>query len=72
VTLLSIGGASAGIGGFVSIVRSPETMKLFSKNVAIYLRDRDFDGIDIDWEWPDDIYRSKYTQFLKVFSYAVL
>jgi chitinase len=71
VTLLSIGGASAGSSGFVSIVRSPETMKLFSRNVAIYLRDRDFDGIDIDWEWPNDIYRNKYTQLLKVFSYAV-
>ncbi|XP_060606686.1 uncharacterized protein LOC132758983 isoform X2 [Ruditapes philippinarum] len=66
VTLLSIGGASAGSGGFVSIVRSPETMKLFSRNVAIYLRDRDFDGIDIDWEWPDDIYRNKFTQLLKI------
>ena len=41
-------------------------MKLFSRNVAIYLRDRDFDGIDIDWEWPGDLYRNKYTALLEV------
>ena len=66
MTLLSVGGANARNGGFIQIVNSPETMKLFSKNVAIYLRDRDFDGIDIDWEWPDDVYRNKYTQLLQV------
>ncbi|XP_053383573.1 acidic mammalian chitinase-like [Mercenaria mercenaria] len=41
-------------------------MKLFSRNVAIYLRDRDFDGIDVDWEWPNDIYRNKYSTLLKI------
>lgn len=66
VTLLSIGGASANSGGFMQIVQSPETMKAFSRNVVIYLRDRDFDGFDIDWEWPNDIYREKFSALLKV------
>lgn len=65
VTLLSVGGASAKNGGFIQVVNSPETMKLFSRNVAIYLRDRDFDGIDVDWEWPDDIYKDRYTVLLQ-------
>lgn len=64
VTLLSIGGQEA--SGFQQVVVNTETMTTFSRNVAIYLRDRDFDGIDIDWEWPGDTYRSKFTTFLKV------
>ncbi|XP_053383728.1 acidic mammalian chitinase-like [Mercenaria mercenaria] len=64
-TLLSIGGAWARNDGFIQ-VHSPQTMKLFSKNVAIYLRDRDFDGIDVGWEWPGDIYRNKHSTLLKI------
>ena len=64
VTLLSIGGQDA--AGFQQVVANKETMVTFVRNVAIYLRDRDFDGIDIDWEWPGDTYRSKFTTLLKV------
>ncbi|KAL3841591.1 hypothetical protein ACJMK2_019708 [Sinanodonta woodiana] len=65
VTLLSIGGETAGSAGFIQIVQSKENMREFAKNCIIFLRDRNFDGIDIDWEYPA-AYKDKYTQFLEV------
>ncbi|XP_052241370.1 chitinase-3-like protein 2 [Dreissena polymorpha] len=65
VTLLSIGGANG--KGFYQIVANEASMTTFARNVAIYLRDRDFEGIDIDWEWPMELYRNKFTTLLEVF-----
>jgi chitinase len=69
VTLLSIGGANG--KGFYQIVANEASMATFARNVAIYLRDRDFDGIDIDWEWPMEIYRNKFTTMLQVMCLAL-
>ncbi|WAR04007.1 CHIA-like protein [Mya arenaria] len=65
VTLLSIGGANG--KGWFQVVASETSMQTFAKNVAIFLRDRDFDGIDLDWEYPLELYRNKFTQLLQVF-----
>ena len=65
-TLLSVGGQSAGSRGFNQITQSVANMKLFSRNCIIYMRDRGFDGIDIDWEWPGDVNKDKFSQLLKV------
>ena len=66
-TLLSIGGATAGSDAFQHIVTSENSMREFSRNCIIYLRDRGFDGINIDWEWPSDTNnREEFTQLLQV------
>ena len=65
-TLLSVGGASNGGAGFLQIAQSKGLMVEFARNCAIYLRDRNFDGIDIDWEYPTDATRDSYTDLLKV------
>lgn len=66
-TLLSVGGANAGSGKFKEIVKTENNMRTFSRNAIIYMRDRHFDGIDIDWEWPSVIGAKKsFTQLLQV------
>ena len=65
-TLLSIGGQTAGSKDFLEIVRSEDNLRSFARNCIIYLRDRKFDGIDIDWEWPGDVHKNNFTQLLKV------
>jgi len=64
VTLLSVGGPNE--KGWYQVVAIKATMRTFASNVAIYLRDRDFDGIDLDWEWPGEMYRIRFSQLLQV------
>ncbi|WAR04008.1 CHIA-like protein, partial [Mya arenaria] len=63
VTLLSISGTNG--KGWFQVVASETSMQTFAQNVAIFLRDRDFDGIDLDWEYPLELYRNKFTQLLQ-------
>ncbi|KAL5005913.1 hypothetical protein ScPMuIL_017071 [Solemya velum] len=65
VTLLSVGGQSLS-AGFIHVVATSKTMRLFARNCVIFLRDRNFDGLDVDWEFPGDIYRDSFTTLLKV------
>jgi len=44
VTLLSVGRANG--KGWYQVVANEATMRTLASNVAIYLRDRDFDGMD--------------------------
>lgn len=50
--LLAVGGWNAGSSSFVEICRSASTMQTFAENVVKFLRDEDFDGFDLDWEYP--------------------
>lgn len=52
-TLLSIGGAKAGSWQFEEIVDSPDDRPWFVNNVVDFLRLWKFDGLDVDWEFPD-------------------
>jgi len=47
-------------------------MRTFASNVAIYLRDRDFDGIDLDWEWPGEMYKIRLTELLRKVNETIL
>ncbi|XP_076088867.1 chitinase-3-like protein 1 isoform X2 [Mytilus galloprovincialis] len=63
VTLLSIGGATSS-EALHNVAETPERRKTFAQNCRIYLRDRNFDGFDIDWEYPG-AFKDKFTELLK-------
>ncbi|XP_069122707.1 chitinase-3-like protein 1 [Argopecten irradians] len=50
--LLAVGGWLQGTSSFVKLVEKESNMRLFANNTVKFLRDRDFDGFDIDWEYP--------------------
>lgn len=50
--LLAVGGWRAGSEPFVAIVDSESNMKTFTANAVTFLRRHNFDGLDIDWEFP--------------------
>ncbi|XP_062586467.1 chitinase-3-like protein 1 [Saccostrea cucullata] len=63
-TILSIGGETSS-NNFKVIMGSDKNIKSFAQNIYIYIRDRNFDGIDVDWEFPGTIYRNEFVIFLK-------
>jgi len=63
-TMLSIGGASMSESLHL-VTETSERRIIFARNCGIFLRDRHFDGLDIDWEFPG-VYRDKFTELLKV------
>ncbi|WAR04010.1 CHIT1-like protein [Mya arenaria] len=65
-TLLSVGGAYG--HGFPLVVANADAMRTFARNAALYARDRDFDGIDIDWEYPRKLYREKFLDLIKAWA----
>lgn len=52
-TLLSLGGASAGVEKFRKLCDDDENRKTFIKNTIKTLRKYNFDGLDLDWEFPE-------------------
>ena len=51
-TLLAIGGWNEGSTRFSKLVADPETRQNFVRSALKYLRQHNFDGIDLDWEYP--------------------
>ena len=51
--LFSVGGWNAGGLVFSDIARSPSNRQVFISNVVEFCRQHDFDGFDIDWEYPN-------------------
>lgn len=47
-----MGGWNAGSGAFSSMVASTESRLLFVNSAIDFLRKYDFDGLDLDWEYP--------------------
>ncbi|XP_050522809.1 uncharacterized protein LOC126895227 isoform X3 [Daktulosphaira vitifoliae] len=51
-TLLAIGGWNEGSTRFSKLVADEDRRKEFVKNVVKFLRQNNFDGLDLDWEYP--------------------
>ena len=60
--VISVGGANAAANaGFASATDTEENRQSFVKNVIKFLRDRDLDGIDLDWEFPTAAQKDQLT-----------
>ena len=61
--VISVGGANAAANaGFASATNSEKSRQSFVKNVIKFLRDRELDGIDLDWEFPTASQKDQLTQ----------
>nr|KAG5699922.1 hypothetical protein BaRGS_018221 [Batillaria attramentaria] len=68
--LLAVGGWQIGSKPFIPMISNERNMHIWIKNVIKYLRKYNFDGFDMDWEFPatrgsppEDKYR--YTKLMK-------
>ncbi|KAK7088566.1 chitinase-3-like protein 2 [Littorina saxatilis] len=59
--LVALGGAGGSNEGFDKASSSDENRRLFAVNVVAYLRQFDFDGVDMDWEKPLPAQRVDFT-----------
>ena len=68
-TLVSVGGQDKiATDTFLKLTRKTEWIRKFAKSSIRFLRERDFDGLDIDWEYPDspEIAKRQFSSLLKV------
>ena len=52
--MLAVGGWNLGSKPFMAMVGSTDNMHKFANKTIRFLRQHNFDGIDIDWEYPGD------------------
>jgi len=51
-TLVAVGGWNEGSTGFSNICRDPVRRGTFVNNLFNFVRTHNFNGVDIDWEFP--------------------
>ncbi|KAK7113633.1 chitinase-3-like protein 1 [Littorina saxatilis] len=68
--ILSVGGYNAALSGWTSASQMGN-VNTFANNVVSYLRRDQFDGVDIDWEVPDQTTKSGYFRLMKALRSAI-
>ncbi|XP_007485186.1 chitinase-3-like protein 2 [Monodelphis domestica] len=63
-TLLSIGGSKFGSKGFHPMVDSSESQSTFVNSVIPFLRNYGFNGLDIDWIYPETSEKSLFASLI--------
>ncbi|KAH9523839.1 hypothetical protein Btru_047194 [Bulinus truncatus] len=64
-TLLSIGGENDHGEGFVAVSQTDALATSFANNSVVFLRKYGFDGLDIDWEYPNSNTNENFVRLLK-------
>ncbi|KAH9514443.1 hypothetical protein Btru_025272 [Bulinus truncatus] len=68
-TLLAVGGWNFGSAPFSRMCATTSTRKIFIDHAITFLRARNFDGLDLDWEYP--VLRGGSPADKKTFTYLV-
>ncbi|GFN83689.1 hypothetical protein PoB_001019500 [Plakobranchus ocellatus] len=64
-TLLSVGGHNESGSSFEIVSRTTRLRTIFAHQCALYLRRWGFDGLDIDWEYPEESNKEHLTLLLR-------
>lgn len=71
--LLAVGGWSFGTSKFKEVAKTRFTRQVFVFSVAEFLREHNFDGLDMDWEYPKssdkEIFADLLTELSEAFTY---
>ncbi|KAK3089326.1 hypothetical protein FSP39_002736 [Pinctada imbricata] len=70
-TSLAVGGWNMGSAPFTQMVATDATRRAFATDAVKFLRKHNFDGLDLDWEYPGNrgspaSDKDKYTELVKV------
>uniref|UniRef100_A0A182LSR7 GH18 domain-containing protein n=1 Tax=Anopheles culicifacies TaxID=139723 RepID=A0A182LSR7_9DIPT len=64
-TLAAIGGWNAGTANFKAVAGNPQLRATFARNAVAFLQKYRFDGMDIDWEYPEPADKTNFVQLLQ-------
>uniref|UniRef100_A0A182PGE9 Uncharacterized protein n=1 Tax=Anopheles epiroticus TaxID=199890 RepID=A0A182PGE9_9DIPT len=64
-TIAAIGGWNAGKDNFKAVAGNPQLRATFARNAVAFLRKYRFDGMDIDWEYPEAADKANFVLFLR-------
>ena len=53
---LAIGGWNEGSKKYSEMAADPNKRKIFTASVVSFLQEHNFDGLDLDWEYPGTAY----------------
>ncbi|XP_029645873.1 acidic mammalian chitinase isoform X3 [Octopus sinensis] len=63
--ILTVGGYNVGTSPFSAIASAPGNRKAFISQAITYLRKHKFDGLDIDWEYPQSNDKANFAEWVK-------